>query len=61
MLKFESTQIELEPKQSDRSRLLDSGAVNGSENELRMQKLCQFENRPITFNFEIYLFILNLK
>jgi hypothetical protein len=30
----------------DRARLPDSGAVNGSENGLRMRKLCQKEELP---------------
>ena len=54
MLKFESAQIELEPERPDRTHLPDFGAVNGSKNGLCMQKLCQFENRPITFNFNFF-------
>jgi hypothetical protein len=46
MVKNKSAQNWFESGRPDRARLPDSGAVNGSENGLRMRKLCQKEELP---------------
>jgi hypothetical protein len=51
MVKNKSAQNWFESGRPDRARLPDSGAVNGSENGLRMRKLCQKEELPITLKF----------
>jgi hypothetical protein len=46
MVKNKSAQNWFESERPDRARLPDSGAANGSENGLRMRKLCQKEELP---------------
>ena len=46
MVKNKSAQNWVDSERSDRSHLPDSGATNGSENGLRMRKLCQKEKLP---------------
>jgi hypothetical protein len=51
MVKNKSAQNWFESGRPDRARLPDSIAANGSENGLRMRKLCQKEELPITLEF----------
>ena len=46
MVKNKSAQNWFESERTDRARLPNSGTVNGSENGLRMRKLCQKEDLP---------------
>ena len=46
MVKNKSAQNWFESERPDRARLPDSSAVNGSENDLHMRKLCQKEDLP---------------
>jgi hypothetical protein len=46
MVKNKSAQNWVDSGRPDRARLPDSDAVNGSENGLRMRKLCQKEELP---------------
>ena len=48
MVKNEGAQNWFEPERPNRARLPDSGAVNGSKNGLRMQKLFKFEDFSIS-------------
>jgi hypothetical protein len=50
--KNKTAQNWFESGRPDRARLPDSGAANGSENSLRMRKLCQKEELPN--NIEIF-------